>query len=173
MSVIRPRGQLGPEAAGLRRLAALSITLVSLTIVAGGFVAGLHAGLDYNTFPLMDGRVIPEGYARLSPFLLNLTENVAAVQFDHRVLATLSLLAAGATAFTGLRLAGEPALRRPLMLLAGAVLAQYGLGIATLLLVVPAALAVIHQIGAVLLLTAVLAVLHASRARPATPAGGS
>ena len=173
LSVIRPRGQLGPEAAGLRRLAALSITLVSLTIVAGGFVAGLHAGLDYNTFPLMDGRVIPEGYARLSPFLLNLTENVAAVQFDHRVLATLSLLAAGATAFTGLRLAGEPALRRPLMLLAGAVLAQYGLGIATLLLVVPAALAVIHQVGAVLLLTAVLVVLHASRARPAVPAGGS
>ncbi len=57
---------------------------VALTMLAGGFVAGTHAGLDYNTFPLMDGRLVPLDYARLAPFARNLTENIAAVQFDHR-----------------------------------------------------------------------------------------
>ena len=65
--------------------------------MAGGFVAGTHAGFDYNSFPLMDGQLVPDGYARLTPFLRNLTENIAAVQFDHRVLATLTALL---TAFT-------------------------------------------------------------------------
>ena len=74
-------------AAGWRRAADLVLVLVALTIVAGGFVAGLKAGLTYNTFPLMDGSFVPAGYAQLQPFVLNWFENVAAVQFDHRLLA--------------------------------------------------------------------------------------
>src|SRR6185312_4689941 len=76
----RPR-----PAASTRRLAILLrlvCGLVALTILAGCFVAGLKAGLTYNTFPLMDGRLIPEGYGQLQPFVRNLTENIAAVQFD-------------------------------------------------------------------------------------------
>ena len=71
--------------------------------MAGGFVAGTHAGYDYNTFPLMDGQLVPDGYARLTPFLRNLTENVAAVQFDHRLLATLTALVTAARSLSALR----------------------------------------------------------------------
>ena len=77
------------DGAWLRRLSLLVVALVSCTIVAGGFMAGLHAGLTYNTFPLMDGRLLPAGYAAL-PFPRDWFENIAAVQFDHRLLATLT-----------------------------------------------------------------------------------
>ena len=163
LSVLHPRPRPGSPALP-RRLAKATVALVALTIVAGGFTAGLHAGLDYNTFPLMDGQLVPQGYAMLSPFLRNLTENVAAVQFDHRLLATLTLLAATATAVAGLR-AGVA--RGPMLALAAAVGVQYALGIATLLSVVRVDLAVAHQTTAVLLLTAALVCLH--RLRRADP----
>ena len=66
----------------------------SHSIVAGGFVAGTHAGFAYNTFPLMEGRLIPSAYDAMTPLWRNLTENIAAVQFDHRLLAILTALAA-------------------------------------------------------------------------------
>jgi cytochrome c oxidase assembly protein subunit 15 len=147
-----------------RRLSGLTLGLVALTIVAGGFTAGLHAGLDYNTFPLMDGRLVPQGYALLEPFWRNLTQNIATVQFDHRLLATLTLLAASATVIVGLR-RGLPI--APLLALAAAVGLQYALGVATLLNMVPVPLAVAHQTTAVLLLTAALVLRHSLRNRPA------
>jgi cytochrome c oxidase assembly protein subunit 15 len=137
--------------------------VITLTILAGGFVAGLHAGLKYNSFPLMDGRLLPAGYAGLSPFWRNFTENIAAVQFDHRLLASVSLAAALAAAAAGWRLPRGHPVRRALAALAGLVVAQYAIGVATLLLVVPVALAVAHQAMAVLVLTASLAALHALR----------
>ena len=144
----------------LRRLSVAVLHLVALTVVAGGFVAGLHAGLTYNTFPLMDGRLVPEGYWTL-PGLRNLTENIPAVQFDHRLLATgTALLALGTIAYS-LRAGVRGVLRTRLLLLGGAVLAQYALGVSTLLWVVPVPLATAHQAMAVLLLTAALALLHA------------
>jgi len=150
----------------LRRLSVAVLHLVALTVVAGGFVAGLHAGLTYNTFPLMDGRLVPEGYWAL-PGLRNLTENIPAVQFDHRLLATGTALLALGTAAYGLRAGVSGVLRTRLLLLGGAVLAQYALGISTLLWVVPVPLATAHQAMAVLLLTAALALLHAQpRAAP-------
>lgn len=151
-----------PPAPKLRRLIALVCALVSVTILAGGFVAGTHAGFDYNTFPLMDGRLIPEGYARLHPLSRNLTENIAAVQFDHRLLATLTALATAATIAAGVRVA---ALRSSLFALGGTVAAQYVLGVVTLLTVVPAPLAVAHQFIAVMVLTAAVTTLHAASAR--------
>ncbi len=129
----------------------------SLTILAGGFTAGLHAGLTYNTFPLMDGKIVPEGYAMLHPFVRNLTENVAAVQFDHRLLATMTLILVSALAITGWR-AGLS--RRLVASLAAALLCQYVLGVTTLLLVVPVPVATLHQLGAVVLLTVTLVWVH-------------
>ena len=76
------------KGAAFGRLAAACCCMVGLTIVAGGFVAGLHAGLIYNSFPWMGDGLVPPDYAALHPFSRNLTENLAAVQFDHRVLAT-------------------------------------------------------------------------------------
>jgi cytochrome c oxidase assembly protein subunit 15 len=144
----------------VRRLIKLTVTLVAITIVAGGFVAGLHAGLTYNTFPLMDGHLVPDGYASLTPFPRNLTENIAAVQFDHRLLATITVTLALITAATGL---ARTPIRLPFLALGLAVCVQYALGVATLVWVVPVGLAAAHQTMAALLLTASIICLHALR----------
>jgi len=151
------------QRASWRRSAEAIIALVALTIVAGGFVAGLHAGLIYNTFPLMDGRFVPLDYAQLQPFLRNWFENVAAVQFDHRVLAMTTAGAVLALWLAGQRTAlGRPA-RLALHALFAAAALQFALGMSTLLLVVPIPLAAAHQAGAVLLLTAAIVFRHALR----------
>lgn len=161
------RGGLGWE---LRRASEVVLCLVGLTIVAGGFVAGLNAGLTYNTFPLMDGQFVPAGYAQLSPFWRNWFENVPAVQFDHRLLAETAV-ASVVILWFATRHAGLPRrLRFALHALLAAALLQVTLGVSTLLLVVPVPLAAAHQAGAVLLLTAALATRHALRRAPGTDA---
>jgi cytochrome c oxidase assembly protein subunit 15 len=150
----RLRSSVSPR---VRGFAIACLALVSLTILAGGFTAGLHAGLTYNTFPLMDGRLVPDGYAMLHPLIRNLTENVAAVQFDHRLLATVTLSLVSVLSIVLWRI-GLP---RPLAVcLGGAVICQYLLGVTTLLLVVPVVIATLHQFGAVMLLTAMLLAVH-------------
>jgi heme a synthase len=146
-----------------RRAAEAVLVLVVLTIMAGGFVAGTRAGLIYNTFPLMDGRLVPAGYTQLQPLWLNWFENVAAVQFDHRVLAVATITAVFVLWAAGLRAnLPEPARKALHMLLAIAAL-QVALGISTLLLVVPIPLAAAHQAGAVLLVTAAVVFRHTLR----------
>ena len=156
----------------LRPLTVAVLHLVAITVVAGGFVAGMRAGLTYNSFPLMDGRLVPDGYWAL-PGLRNLAENIAAVQFNHRLLATLTATLALATAAYGLLRGAAGMLRTRLLLLGGVVLAQYALGVATLLWVVPVALGTAHQAMAVLVLTAALALLHAQPRRTALRASVS
>jgi heme a synthase len=147
----------------LRPLAFAALGAVGLTIIAGGFTAGLHAGLTYNTFPLMDGRLVPDGYAMLHPLFRNFTENVATVQFDHRLLATVTLVLVTSLAAVGWN-AGLP---RVLMIcLSAAVLGQYTLGVTTLLMVVPVSVATLHQGGAVILLTVLLVLVHHLSAAP-------
>jgi cytochrome c oxidase assembly protein subunit 15 len=149
----------------VRGLVFACLAMVSLTILAGGFTAGLHAGLTYNTFPLMDGQLVPDGYAMLHPLLRNLTENVAAVQFDHRLLASVTLLLVLAMAIVGWR----TGLSRLLAVcLGGAVVCQYLLGVTTLLLAVPVSIATLHQFGAVMLLTAMLIVVHRTSGAPSS-----
>jgi len=161
LTLLHPVRGVPPGTIWLRRTMALLAGLIGLTIVAGGFVAGTHAGLEYNTFPLMDGRLVPAGYARLHPFLRNLTHNLAAVQFDHRLLATLTALTALVALGLGLRRGVGAPMRRRVLVLAALVAVQYALGVATLLLVVPVPLASAHQANAVLVLTACLVALHA------------
>jgi cytochrome c oxidase assembly protein subunit 15 len=136
-----------------------------LTILAGGFVAGLNAGLVYNSFPLMDGQFVPAGYAQLQPFMRNWFENVAAVQFDHRLLAMTTAAAVLLLWVVGSRTLPRPARLALHALLAAAAL-QFALGVSTLLLVVPIPLAAAHQAGAVLLLTAAIVSRHALRVGP-------
>jgi cytochrome c oxidase assembly protein subunit 15 len=157
LSTLSPLRHRVPLSLLLRALGIGSIVMVSLTILAGGFTAGLHAGLIYNTFPLMDGSLVPAGYTALQPPLRNLTENIVAVQFDHRLLATITLILVSALAAAGWR-AGLP---RPLVVSLGAAVAvQYLLGVTTLLLAVPVSVATLHQAGAVILLTVVLVMMH-------------
>jgi len=136
------------------------VVLAGLTAASGALVAGLRAGRVYNTFPLMAGRVVPPGYAQLSPWWRNLFENHAAVQFDHRVLALTTFFAVVATWATARR--SSPArLAHRLDLALGAAMLQLALGISTLLLHVPVVLGVAHQGGAALLLVALILAWHA------------
>jgi cytochrome c oxidase assembly protein subunit 15 len=152
-----------PSGLRVRRLCQFSAVMVALTIIAGGFTAGLHAGLQYNTFPLMDGRLFPAGYGDLHPSLLNLTENPIAVQFDHRLLATLTAITVLTAVWAGLR-AGLPTRALVAVIAMGAaVLTQFTLGVATLLTVVDVPIAVAHQATAVLLLAATLVATHMLR----------
>jgi cytochrome c oxidase assembly protein subunit 15 len=147
--------------AWLRRSAAAIVALVFVTLLAGGFVAGLRAGLVYNTFPLMNGSFVPPDYLAMSPWWRNLFENVAAVQLDHRILAeTTGTIILILWLVAPRRVLPQRARRALDALLAVAAL-QVGLGIATLLLVVPTALGVAHQAGALLLFTAALVACHA------------
>ncbi|MFU8831142.1 MAG: COX15/CtaA family protein [Wenzhouxiangella sp.] len=142
----------------LRRGIRLTLALTAVTIVSGAFVAGLKAGLVYNTFPLMGGRVVPEGVLGLEPLWRNFFENPATVQFIHRVLAISTLGAVVALWWRGRRLASGDALRRSFNVLIIVALGQVGLGIATLLMYVPDTIGTIHQGGAVVLLTTLLVV---------------
>jgi cytochrome c oxidase assembly protein subunit 15 len=152
-----------PGAIWTRRLAIAAACVLSVTVIAGGFTAGTHAGFAYNSFPLMEGRLVPAGYATLHPFWRNWFQNIAAIQFDHRLLATLTVLTVGATLLTGLRSALSGPAQDALMLLGWTVLAQYVLGITTLLLVVPVWAGTLHQTFAALLLSVTLFVLHRLR----------
>jgi cytochrome c oxidase assembly protein subunit 15 len=151
------------ESPGWRRAAEAVLLLVTLTILAGGFVAGTRAGLTYNTFPLMDGRLVPAGYAQLRPLWLNWFENTAAVQFDHRALAVVTAGAVFLLWAAGLRANLPKPARKALHALLAVVVLQVALGISTLLLVVPIPLAAAHQAGAVLLLTAAVILRHTLR----------
>ncbi len=132
----------------------------SSTLVAGSFVAGTRAGYLDNTFPLMEGRFVPPGYWHEAPWWRNFFENLVAVQFDHRVLAETTLLATLILWLASLRAALAPPLRLAMHLLAAVALVQVGLGVATLLLVVPLPIAVLHQAGALGLVTVALVVRH-------------
>ncbi len=152
---------------GPRRFAWMLAGVVLVTIVSGAFVAGLNAGFAYNTFPLMDGRWVPEEILDLSPVYLNLLENIATVQFQHRILAIATLALVVLYWSHARRVAPGRRGRRALDALLAAVAIQVTLGISTLVLIVPIPLAALHQAGAVLLFTAVLWAAHELRGRRA------
>lgn len=135
--------------AGLKRLAYGVLASAFVTVLSGGLVAGINAGLIYNTWPLMDGGIAPYDIGALTPWWLNAFENHSAVQFDHRMLAYLT---AALTLTYWLRMRGAAVharARRASAVLAGMVGVQLALGISTLLLMVPVPLGVLHQAGAV------------------------
>ena len=141
-------------------IASISLTtLVTLTILSGGFVAGLKAGFAYNTFPLMSGQWLPPGGWSLSPGWRNIFENIATVQFNHRWLAITTCSSILLFAYMNKTLL-KTSLRAGLFALILIVLLQVTLGISTLLLHVPVPLASLHQSGAVLLLTISLFITH-------------
>jgi len=146
----------GTIPAGLRRATTLVTGLVFITILSGGFVAGLKAGFAYNTFPLMDGHWIPEVIFMQEPLWRNFFENIATVQFQHRLLALLVSLSVILLWLAARRITLPAVVTTGLLLMLAAVVLQVSLGISTLLLHVPVALAATHQAGALLLLTMAL-----------------
>ncbi|NKB50363.1 MAG: heme A synthase [Alphaproteobacteria bacterium] len=155
--------------AGMRTLAITTLVLVAVTIVSGAFVAGTDAGLAYNTFPLMDGVLVPAGYLP-APFYVSPFEDIATIQFHHRVLAIVSLVVAIATWWRSRWIVLVQRARRVANALMIIVCLQVALGISTLVLVVPVSLAAAHQAGAVLLLTATLWLIYELREPRRAPA---
>ncbi len=123
--------------------------LVLLTIIWGGFVAGTDAGFAYNTFPLMDGELVPSLILPYHPLYVNFFEDVTTIQFTHRLLATVLSIAAIGLFIAGRLMRVQARVRRAAGLLLLAIAAQYSLGIATVLMAVPVPLGVAHQGGAV------------------------
>ena len=151
------------------RLKATSLALLVLTFVQlyfGALVAGLRAGLVYNTWPDIDGGFIPPG-ARLwfdTPWWRNLFENTLTVQFEHRMTAYALFVLAVLHALDAIRSrAGAPIVNGALWVLA-AITVQATLGILTLLNLAPIGLALLHQAVAIAVLT--LAVCQAERLTP-------
>jgi heme a synthase len=154
---LRPRRR---EAAS-QRLATMSglvAILVFCQIGFGALVAGLRAGLTFNTWPLMDGRWVPEGLFILSPLWRNFFEDVTTVQFQHRLLAYVVVALALWQAVAASRAAAGTALARRAAAVGGLAAAQVGLGILALLLVVPIWAGLLHQAFAMLLFG--MAVVH-------------
>ena len=147
----------------LTRLSTIITSIIFITIMSGGFVAGTRAGFAFNTFPLMDGKWIPDGLLAVAPLWRNFFENIITVQFDHRVLATVLFFLIPGFWFKARQLNLDPMQRISIHLLLAALTLQITLGISTLLLVVPVALAAAHQGGAVILLTASLFVTQQLR----------
>jgi cytochrome c oxidase assembly protein subunit 15 len=137
-----------------------ALLLAALTLLSGAFVAGLDAGMTFNTFPLMDGRLVPEGLLALEPVWRNPFENVPMVQFNHRILGILTMLAVLWLWLRGRAAALGPRAHLAVNLAALMALIQPGLGIATLLMVVPVSLAATHQAGALVLLGLLVWILH-------------
>lgn len=134
--------------------------MVYLTLLSGGLVAGLNAGSGYNTFPLMGGRWIPHGLFVQTPWWSNLTENLVTIQFNHRYLALTTATCILIFAARRWRKASSRMQRWSLIAMVIAVVLQVTLGISTLLTVVWVPLASMHQVGAVLLISALVWVTH-------------
>ena len=143
-------------------LSALTCLLV-IAIMSGGFVAGTDAGFIYNTFPLMGETLLPKDLFAFDPWIKNFFENVVTIQFTHRVLTVLIFFSVLGFWFKTLNQNLPGRTRMALHCLLAAVILQVALGISTLLLVVPVALAASHQAGALVLLTAVLWARHEFR----------
>jgi cytochrome c oxidase assembly protein subunit 15 len=166
---VRPAAERPAQVGG----AAAIVLLVFVQILLGAFVAGLKAGASYNTWPLMDGRLVQDGLGAMRPWYLNLFENALTVQFNHRLAAYALVVAAIWQAWTVTRGTRDPLIRLTAVALAAGVLAQAVLGIATLLAQVPLALALAHQAGAAAVSGLAVWHLHALRyprpaMRPAT-----
>lgn len=170
LGLIRPEPQPGEGAPKrLKQGAEALLCLVSLTALSGAFVAGLDGGLSYNTFPLMDGKLVPDGFFDLSPAYLNFFENTATVQFDHRILAIGTVLSVVFYWFRCRMTALTDRQQRAVNVLALLACGQVAIGILTLLLVVPVPLAAMHQAVAVIVFCVAVWVVHEFRKNPGRP----
>ena len=142
------------------------VVLLLAQIYLGALVAGLRAGHAYNTWPLIDGGLIPQASHLLFelPLWRNFFENVLTVQFDHRMLGYAIGLLALFHLFNAAKLTKRGPVLTGAALVAAAVVAQVALGIWTLLSVAALSLALLHQAVAMLALT--VAVIHAARTLP-------
>jgi heme a synthase len=158
--------ELSNEAKKVMKLSKYMFVLIIIQIIYGAFVAGLKAGLFYNTFPKMGEDFIPETIYSHDTFLQNIAENPAGVQFIHRYLAYIVAIfilfvwnRANQLPLTNLQ-------RKASQFLAGMVLVQFLLGVLTIMMAVPVSMGVLHQTGAFFLFASGLFFIHSLRTAP-------
>ena len=154
---LSPRGD-----APARRLSAALVAIVFVMVLSGALVAGIRAGYAYNTFPLMNGHLVPPEILMIDPWWKNFGYNMATVQFDHRAIAWLLAILVPMAWWRVTRAPATPQRARAWAHAAlAAFAAQAALGIVTVVNGVPLAAAALHQAGAVVLFTCVIGMCHA------------
>ncbi len=140
----------------LKSSSAILLILTFIQIILGAFMSGIRAGLSYNTWPLIDGEVIPDGLFAISIWYLNFFENPITIHFDHRMLAyILCAIIITQLIHVSKRFSASIYMTSSLILVA-IMLYQVIVGIIAVLYQVPIIIGVLHQFGAVLMFLAVL-----------------
>jgi cytochrome c oxidase assembly protein subunit 15 len=152
MRALAPHSDDEAPTQGSRRMAGIIAGMAIFQIYLGALVAGLHAGFTYNTWPLMDGAVVPGGLFLQQPWWINLFENPKTVQFVHRIGAYVLFALALVHLIASLRAAPETTHARRALVLFGLVCLQATIGILTLIWQVPLGWALAHQGGALVVL---------------------
>ena len=134
-------------------------SLTLLTIISGAFVAGTNAGLAYSNFPLMGDTFLPPDPFSLNPLWKNFFENISLVQFDHRLLATITALTIFFVCLSSKKMYFGTIIDKFLNVLICLILIQYSLGILTLKFHIPISLGVIHQLGSMLVLSIITIII--------------
>jgi len=162
-----PREDPGSTALPPRLVAVLrgATALAFLTLLSGGLVAGLDAGLVYNTFPMMGSGIVPVEYSYLTSWPTATISHPVIVQFHHRLLGVITALVLVAITAWSWRRPVSRSVQRTMLLTGIAVLVQVGLGVATLVLRVPLVLAVLHQLTGLVVLMSVVAALQRATLR--------
>ena len=159
--------KLTPSTWCLRRHGWISLAFLTLTMIWGAFTAGLHAGEAYNTWPLMEGEIIPSAAFTILPKRLNVFQNLALVQFIHRWLGPTTALIILSWVW---RLWRKDDLNKGWLAALGMMaILQVALGITTVLTHANIVIATIHQVGAITLLTLLLINLRKLDARKLLP----
>ena len=171
LGLIYPRNSIVPvfnkESFGtIKKLTWVLFVAIVIQIIYGALVAGLKAGMVYNTFPKMGEHWIAEGVTAMQPFWKNLLESVAGVQFLHRYLAYIVVIIVIVLWLKVRKSKLNNAQKSAVNFLGGTVIIQFLLGVFTLLYSVPIALGVIHQVGAFFLFAAAIYLLHQLRHQP-------
>ena len=157
--------QINPQPVNrtMRSLILVMALVLGIQLIYGAFVAGLRAGIGFNSFPLMNGRFLAEAATMMTPGWLNLVENGAMVQFLHRWLGFLMLVIAMAGAVFAVKSQSAEQLKIGWFVLTAVMTLQFVLGVSTLLMHVPLVLASLHQVGAVLVILCVVYLLYTGR----------
>ncbi len=164
--VTRPRE--APPTAHSAKVGGLIVVLTLVQIYLGGLVAGLNAGMTFNTWPLMDGQWVPSNLLTMTPAWLNFFENVMTVQFTHRIGAYILTAIVVIHAIAAFAIAPGSRHAKGALAVVALVLTQAAIGIVTLLTMVPIHWALVHQAFAVAVLAGV--VIHARGLKGSYPA---
>lgn len=165
LMILRPQRDLFEQRADrleLRRALSFALVLIGMTLIYGAFVAGLRAGLIYNSFPDFNGALLPAGIGQ-APFWNLVLYDAGTVQMLHRLLALFTLFYIWGITLAAGRKHWPKYTYALLFALVTLVFAQVFLGILTLLWQVPLIPAVTHQAFAFLLLGVAVALRYELR----------